>query len=397
MNILIVQIKSFPQRTNSFSWFYTQLTEWLTSRGIPSELYYCYLKIADSGFENGLLLPDNVKGFYSPDNIRAISSFIEAKKIKVVLDYSNIITGNTRKFYQYLKRKYPDLKLLTMIHSCPDHTMQLKRYEMAEMPLQKTGRIKDRLINTFPAIYLFLLKQVVWYHNYSAYKTMHGVVVLAPAYIREFANLIRKKDTARIHAIPNAMRPVESRIPVTQKNKEIIFVGRMAKEKAIPRLLTIWKMIQDRVPEWHFTIVGDGPERERCERIIREEKLQRIRLLEYQMALPLIDRSSILCLSSVIEGFPTVFTEAMDLGVVPIGFNTFAAIYDMIEDEKTGFIIPDHDYEAYAEKLVELCKNEKLRIRIATAAQNRSMRYDIEHIGPLWLQLFKQHHLLEEQ
>ena len=56
MNILIQQTKAFPHRANSFYWFYAQLTEWLTAHGVDSKLYFSYLELADSEFENGLLL-----------------------------------------------------------------------------------------------------------------------------------------------------------------------------------------------------------------------------------------------------------------------------------------------------------------------------------------------------
>ena len=88
MNILIQQTKAFPHRANSFYWFYAQLTEWLTAHGVDSKLYFSYLELADSEFENGLLLPDHYSQFYTPRNIEAICRFIIDKQIDVILDYS---------------------------------------------------------------------------------------------------------------------------------------------------------------------------------------------------------------------------------------------------------------------------------------------------------------------
>ena len=92
MNILILQTKAFPHRSNSFYWFYTQLTEWLTAHGYPSILYFAYLDVDDYGFENGLLLPDKVPHFYTQQNIETLSTYITDKRIDVILDYSHIIT-----------------------------------------------------------------------------------------------------------------------------------------------------------------------------------------------------------------------------------------------------------------------------------------------------------------
>ena len=103
MNILIQQTKAFPHRANSFYWFYAQLTEWLTAHGVDSKLYFSYLELADSEFENGLLLPDHYSQFYTPRNIEAICRFIIDKQIDVILDYSHVITGDTRKYYLEIK------------------------------------------------------------------------------------------------------------------------------------------------------------------------------------------------------------------------------------------------------------------------------------------------------
>ena len=105
MNILIIQSKAFPHRDNSFCYFYTQLAEWLTAHVSKSELFYCYLDVDDTGFENGLLLPDSYEQFYTPANIDAICRFITDKQIDIVLDYSHVITGDTRKFLLEIRQR----------------------------------------------------------------------------------------------------------------------------------------------------------------------------------------------------------------------------------------------------------------------------------------------------
>ena len=88
------------------------------------------------------------------------------------------------------------------------------------------------------------------------------------------------------------------------------------------------------------------------------------------------------------------FTEAMSLGVIPIGFDSFNAIYDMIDDGVDGFIIPDNNYEQYAATILRLAGDDTLRCQIAHKAQTRKSRYDIEHVGPLWMDTFRRHGLI---
>lgn len=395
MNILIQQSKAFPHRANSFYWFYSQLSEWLNEHGVKGNLFYCYRELIDSGFDNGLLLPDNDLHFYTPRNIEAVCRFIQEKEISVILDYSHTITGNIKKYYQEIRRRNPEVKIFTMIHSCPDHTTQLQKHKLSLLQWKDVHSAKQLFQWAFPGLYLRLLKELIVYENRSAYNTLDEVVLLSPAYIADFRKLIRKKDAWRLSAIPNAIRPVESHVPIEQKNKEIIFVGRMEQEKALPKLLKIWEMVQDRLPDWQLTLVGDGPLLGTVHEIIYKRKLQRIKLVGYQMSIPYIDQASIICLTSVIEGLPTVFIEAMSLGVIPIGFGAFGAIRDMIDDGKNGFIIPNDDYEQYASTILRLAGDDAFRCRIAAAAQAKKNQYDIAHIGPLWLEAFKKHGLIK--
>ena len=85
----------------------------------------------------------------------------------------------------------------------------------------------------------------------------------------------------------------------------------------------------------------------------------------------------------------------MSLGVIPIGFDSFNAIYDMIDDGIDGFIIPDNNYEQYAETILRLAQDDTLRCRIAYKAQKRKNRYDIEQVGPLWMETFRKHGLIK--
>lgn len=395
MRILILQNTSFSQKaSNSFYWVYAQLTEWLTAQGFLSELHFCYLNVADMEYETGLLLPDKIATFYSPHNVDAICEFIGKNKIDVLFDFSHIITGDVKRFFMEIRKRHPQLVLLTMIHSCPNHTIQLKQYELSQMKWSDVHSLKQFIQWTAPKFYMFLLKQEVKRQNRSAYDTLDEVVLLAPAYLPEFRALIGIPDANRISAIPNAIRPVKSHIPIPEKEKQIIFVGRIEPEKALPKLLKIWEMVQEQLPDWRLTIVGKGSYYEQCQQIIEKKQLKRVTMTGWQMAIPYIDKSSILCLTSVIEGLPSVFIEAMSMGVIPIGFDSFAAIHEIIDHGKNGFIITEDNYEQYAGTILKLASDDALRIRIATTAQEGICKYTIDRIGPLWLEVFKKHGLI---
>lgn len=73
-------------------------------------------------------------------------------------------------------------------------------------------------------------------------------------------------------------------------------------------------------------------------------------------------------MTSLFEGFGLVLTEAMYYGVVPLAFNSYANVGDIINDKVNGFIIPPFDIKEYADKISSLIDNETLRLQMSEAA-----------------------------
>ena len=88
------------------------------------------------------------------------------------------------------------------------------------------------------------------------------------------------------------------------------------------------------------------------------------------------------------EGFGMTLTEAQQNGVVPMAFGSFGAVYDIIEDGKSGFIIPAFDETQYASKLQLLINDYTLRKTMAHNAVESSKKFHIDNIGQKWQELF---------
>lgn len=390
MNILLLYYTPFSQE-DSFYWFYKQLILWLNKNGNPSELYFCYLnKKEEEYIENGLQLPDKHK-FNSRKNVSAIVDFIGLNKIDVLFNFylPVWIVGS---FLLSIKKMCPNIKLIELIHNCPNHTLQLKKYNLENINSgYQANSIKEKIIKLFPKLYLSLLEKKVCQENRQAYKIHDAIVLLSPSYISEYLSLIGIRESNKVFAIPNPLAPksfCNSNILVQDKEKEILFCGELRIEKSILTLLKVWKNIQNKVPDWKFIIVGDGIQMPQCKEVVKKWNIERVEFKGYVDSRPLIDRASVLCLSSVIEGLPTVFLEAMSMGVVPIGFNSFSAIYDMIDNWKNGVIVPAFNIDEYSKSLVKLMTEDNLRMRIAEAAKIKVQQYDVDIVGKQWNELF---------
>ena len=63
---------------------------------------------------------------------------------------------------------------------------------------------------------------------------------------------------------------LKKKIGLTKKDYIIIFVGRLAEEKNVEFLLKSQKILQEKIPNLKLLIVGDGPDKEKYEKMSRE-------------------------------------------------------------------------------------------------------------------------------
>jgi len=90
-----------------------------------------------------------------------------------------------------------------------------------------------------------------------------------------------KSDLERISAkgetrvIPNGVDLARvSEVKSSNQESDIIFTGRLIKEKNVDLLIKSVSLIKDKIPEVHCIIVGDGPERANLERLTHELNLE---------------------------------------------------------------------------------------------------------------------------
>lgn len=274
----------------------------------------------------------------------------------------------------------------------------------------------DAVIYVDSLLYLFFrpfisqkYKQIVWEHfNYTVTFGMRFRTISRKLAAR-FADvcvLLTEADAAmwrencrcnaEIKVIPNPVREdvlVASREradSLLKRKKQILFVGRLARQKQVPELVEIWSLVEKNHPQWELVIVGDGDESPLVEERIRRHDLQRVRLIGKTTDVFLYYRESqILVLSSAFEGLPLVLIEGLFFDLPEVSFDCPCGPEEIIEDGKNGFIIKDFDKIRFAEKLSELMGNDKMREEFSVRSKELSRKYLPENILPQWEKLFE--------
>ncbi|WP_457753376.1 glycosyltransferase family 4 protein [Thermococcus sp.] len=163
---------------------------------------------------------------------------------------------------------------------------------------------------------------------------------------------------------------------------DIIFVGRLIKEKNVSLLLNAVKVIKREIPDVRILIIGDGPERKVLENLSKRlgisGNVQFLGFLEsHDNVIACMKASKVFAFPSLREGFGIVVLEANASGlpVVTVNYNMNASS-DLIIKGKNGFV-SELDEKDFAEKILTALENRR---KMKNAAINIASKYDWEEI-----------------
>jgi glycosyltransferase involved in cell wall biosynthesis len=132
------------------------------------------------------------------------------------------------------------------------------------------------------------------------------------------------------------------------------------------------------LPQFNFTIVGDGPERENLNSLLVELKLSNVKFagnLNKSVIPDTLSRSQLFLFTSDIEGTPTSVLEAMAVGLPIISTNA-GGLNAIIKDHVNGFIIEDYDdIKKYVSRIKLLHKNLQKWYRISENNKLLAIKY----------------------
>ena len=173
--------------------------------------------------------------------------------------------------------------------------------------------------------------------------------------------------------------------------KKIVAVGRYVELKGFDKLITAWRKVVDKNPDWILKIYGDGEMRESLQQQIKTLNLTKNCFLEHAVSdiVAKYLESSIFVLTSRTEGFGMVIVEAMACGLPVVSFACPCGPRDIISNGIDGFLVEVGDIDGLVEKLDFLIENQKYRKEFGHMARFNASKYKIESIGELWVELFE--------
>lgn len=180
--------------------------------------------------------------------------------------------------------------------------------------------------------------------------------------------------------------------PSTLNEKVVISMGRLEHVKNFTSLISAFRIVAQKHPDWTLKIYGDGSLRGALQNQINESNLQNnVFLMGFSNDMErALRQSSIFAFSSLVEGFALVIVEAMECGLPVVSYQCPCGPKDIITDTKDGFLVPVNDEQMLADKICDLIEDENLRRQMATAAREKALRYRDSSIAEQWMKLFEE-------
>ncbi len=202
------------------------------------------------------------------------------------------------------------------------------------------------------------------------YATADAITVPSTVAQRSFVEMGVAEE--KVHVIPYGVRldkfaPAER--PAAVDGFEVLFAGQIGLRKGVPYLLEAFARVQH--PRKHLTMVGSVQEEFRpLLARLPTENVTFIGTIPQGELAARMAQSHVFALASVEEGLAMVQGQALASGC-PVVATRATGAEDLFRDGVEGFIVPDREVEALAERLQQLADDAELRQRMAAAGLER--------------------------
>ena len=175
--------------------------------------------------------------------------------------------------------------------------------------------------------------------------------------------------------------------------------GRFVEKKGIEYAIRAIALCVQEHPRLEYHLIGDGPLREKFENLIEELEIKPFVILhgwkEQGEVVEILDNCQLFVAPSVTatdgnqEGIPNVLKEAMAMGL-PVVSTQHSGIPELVQDGISGFLVPERDAEAIAEKLTYLIEHPEIWGQFGREGRAKvEEKYDISKLNDELFELYQ--------
>jgi glycosyltransferase involved in cell wall biosynthesis len=204
-------------------------------------------------------------------------------------------------------------------------------------------------------------------------------------------------DEEKIHTIPlgvdtELFKPSKKNRS-QKKNPEILFAGYLYKLKGAEYLLRATQLIANKHKDVKLRIVGNGPDKPRLMRLTEALKIKDKIIFEglvpHTEMPKYYQQCDIFCFPTLGEPFGKAIIEAMACAK-PVIASNIGGPAEIIQNQKTGLLVPPAQPKILSIKILELLDNEATMKKMGTNARKTVMeKFSWEKISEMYHSLYR--------
>ena len=200
------------------------------------------------------------------------------------------------------------------------------------------------------------------------------------------------KGLSNLMVIPNPIT-IERGAVSDYSTKQVIAVGRYTYQKGFDLLISAWRIVTKKHPDWTLNIYGGG-KKEDFQPLVEKYGLGDALKLNGPVSniREKYQESSIFVLSSRFEGLPLVLMEAMSTGLPSVSFACPCGPRDIIHDGEDGILCENGNIQQLAAGICQLIEDEQLRKEMGRKAAQNIQRFSLENIMTQWNDMLQEIH-----
>ena len=216
----------------------------------------------------------------------------------------------------------------------------------------------------------------------------NGVIKEIPELEEKLEVIYNPFDIEKIKIKSNDYSEIKDEEKKLLEDNYIIMVSRLElKMKDFNTLIKAFKIVNQKRKDIKLYLLGEGPDREKIENMIKDEDLQEyIKLLGVKRnPYTWIKNSKLLVHSSKSEGFGLVLVEALILKRIIVSTNCKVGPREILDNGKYGSLVEVGNYNVMAQEILELLqensiKKERYLSNIDKSVERFDKRNIIKHI-----------------
>lgn len=226
----------------------------------------------------------------------------------------------------------------------------------------------------------------------EAYENADAVILLSEKYIKPYQAFGRFCDDKKFAIIPNALSfdEILPQPELENKEKTVLIVSRLDERfKKISLALQIWKRVKMSPisKDWKLEIIGHGKDEPLYKDLVAKNKISDVYFLGRQNPISYYKKASIFLMTSKSESWGLTLTEAQQMGCVPMAFDTYPTLRDIITDGEDGLVIEKDNVDTYVQRLLELISDVNMRNQMGLQGLHSCRRFSQETIVRVWWSL----------